>query len=241
MKQGRFAKFAEVCTHVCLVLAVALVLSACGEDRTGTIPNAADPFAGNGGQIPGNGRLDGSIASLMTGGVAMNLYDPSTGADNIAGLEDILKPTHYLYLPLVGNPLFKMDIKSGSGSTISERVYMSVESKTQAWAAAIAVVEGATLRTSTSLDMTFSDLYLTVRVIAAITTAGKLNGSIYYRNRSLTWNGSTWAANEQQCFASSSVPSSATGPACRDAYMSTSSTSVKKLGSFSANYTDWVK
>ncbi len=229
-----FGELAKFTARFITVLTVAFVLAACGEDRTGSIPQATDPNAGQGGNLPGFGNRSTSIPNLPNG-VEINLFNVST----YAGAEDILKPTHYLVPPVILSKV-QMNLKSNTGSSVAEKVWILIEDQDQGFVAEIPVVSAVTIRNSSSIDMTFSDNYLTVRIRGTI-SSGTLSGTIYYRNRVGSWSGSTWVPSEWQCIPRSNS-SLTIGAECRDGYMSTSNSSVKSLGTFvKTSFSSWAQ
>jgi hypothetical protein len=223
VKSRRIAKFASVCT----ALAVALVIAACGEDRTGTIPTPTNPEGGFGGNIPKFDR-NGNLLPDFSTGAQINVADITT----YSGVEDIMKPDLLVLTDtnsIVGNPLIRMDLNTSTTSTTAQKVFLFVEDAVGGWAAEIPEVKGTQRRTSTALDIIFSDDYLTVRVVGSI-SSGRLAANIFYRVR---------ATGEEQCLPRGTLD---IATPCRDAYMYTGNTSfVKRLGSFSATYANWLK
>lgn len=126
----------------------------------------------------------------------------------------------------------QLDITGGRSSTPGGTNYILVEDKQGGWVAQIPVFTGATSQTSTSLDMIFADDVLVTRAIATIGSNDSLVGSLYYRVR---------ASGDNQCKARPDAPQLDVITPCRDIYMDISSSGVKRLGTFRATYSSWLK
>lgn len=215
-----------------LVGILVLGLSACGgQDESITVPQPTDPTNQNDGgdldppTIPGP---DGRLPDL-TKAVPMLL------ADGLNGLTDIF---NFVVPPLVGDPLVLMNISGGRSNVVTGSILVVFEDAVGFGGAQLNSFEEVGVRTSNYIDMIFADDELVLRAVTFF-SGDDLNGTVYYRVRQ---------AGENQCkkiivncFGNPFCnPNPDVETPCRN-YMNLGNSAVEELGTFNANYADWVQ
>jgi hypothetical protein len=226
---------------ICMLMMLVLI-SACGEsEESGSIPTPEPPTTPQTVPFtpPVEPPVDPRIPDLRNA-VPIVLTD----SVNFSGLEDL---SQVIFLPIVGDPLVKINISDGRSQSVSGDVLVAFEDREGFWGAQLESFEQTGIRTSTQIDMIFADDELVIRVVGVI-VGNDLNGVVYYRQKQAEENecrkvvvtcdpvGPFFPAGNGSGSCDTTVDVSTP---CR-AYMSTSLSQVKQLGSFSATYSDWV-
>jgi len=169
-----------------------LLLVACGgEDKNGTVPQAADPNAGGNNPLPTvTPPTDNRLPEWVdrTGKITLVSSSDYSNLEKLFGI---------IYPPVVGDPKIAMDIDSTRSSGGIKKLYLGVEDDAgftyREWTA----IDTMSTRSSTYLDGYFLDDQMVVHVGGNISSSpAKVNGTIQFRVR---------ATGETQC-----VPSTVT-------------------------------
>ena len=234
-------------------VALAMFAACSSKDQSnGSVPAPANPAGGTQTTItvPNSGQ-NPNIPNL-TNANPINLVD-KTG---LSGLLDIAGGQ--VYPPLVGDPLIDMDITSAGGTAVNGSVLVSFEDSQEFWGAELPSFNGMGTALANSLDMTFADEDMVIRVIGSM-SGGTINGNVYYRirqsgdieceNVTVTCepNGTILASTRHGV--QRVVGHALSGSQCStyydtvtpcQQYVSTSNSQVKNLGSFEGTYSSWV-
>ena len=190
----------------------------------------------------------------MTNAVPIDLVDET----NLTGLKDIAEGQ--VYPPLVGDPLINMTITSGGGTVVNGQVLVAFEDSQEFWGAQLPSFNGMGVALANSLDMTFADEDMVIRVMGSINN-GTLDGNIYYRMRQ---SGDTECENVTVTCEPDGYIYATTGRGVRQLigfhsrddgqcntnydtvtpcqqYIDTTNSQVKQLGSFEATYSNWAQ
>lgn len=211
---------------------VALNIAACGGGSSSS-SSAPVPNANNGGGTlnnPGN-TVDPRLPNLSRA-LAINLTD-KTGYQ---GLIDIAK---LVVTPIVGDALIHLTLPNDRTTEVSSTVIVAFEDRVGFWGAQLSSFPGTAFRTSSSLDIIYSDSQLSLRVLAAMTSADQVFGRIYYRVRQ---SGETQCqkVTVTYCPPGQTCTPPDTATPCRK-YMELNNSSVKDLGSFSGKYSNFLQ
>lgn len=245
--------------------AMLLLTVACGSDNSQGLPTAPPPpGTGSGADLPTAGLPnDPRVPALLAKSVEISLTD----SVNFTGLQDLAKT---VFAPLV-QTFVAMEIVRGRETEVSGSILVGFEDSEGFWGALLNTFAGASQRSSTSLDMIFSDSELSVRMVSGLNADTMVSPTLYYRLRrsgekqcqaqTLTctqtqytcssWNWYTgqcnnWTSQEVQVDCST-VPGAPTPPTAEQlaaecrSYMNLGNSSVKKLGTFESKYSQWVK
>lgn len=207
-----------------LVCALCTLLVACGSDSQGTIPQAPAPTEPGTVSIPSAGTSTNSQIPDMTDAadVLLDHKKPYTELELLAGV---------IYGDLVGVPKLLPKITSGRETQATGSVWLTFEDEKGVWGTDIQSFPGTNTHSSSFLDMIFSDDKFVLRVQGGISSGTITSGRVYFRVRQ---------SGEKQCLENSS-PSVDTVTPCLS-YMDTSSSSVKRLGTFTkTGYLVWVE
>lgn len=230
-----------------LIVAVALlVISACGgEDEETGVPTPVPPTPTTP-QAPFTPapapELDSRLPDL-TNAVALRLDD----LVDLSGLKDIAKN---IFPPLVGDPLVRASISGGRDTKVEGEILLAFEDAEGFWGAIVPSYKDASFRVNDVVDMIFADDDLVVRLIGAI-TGEELSGKIHYRIPSETDDDCkrTLVTCEIVGPVQPGAPLPELPPECNQtvdnsaqcrAFMNTTETDVKLLGTFKTKYSNWV-
>ncbi len=248
-----------------VLTAVLLFAVACGKDNSQGLPTAPPP-PGTGGttDLPTAGLPnDPRVPALLAKAVEIKLVD----SVNFTGLQDLAQT---IFAPLV-QTFVALEIVRGRETEVSGSILVGFEDSEGFWGALLNTFAGASQRSSTSLDMIFSDSELSVRMVSGLNADTMVSPTLYYRLRksgekqcqtqSLTctqtqytctswdwYSGAckNWTSKEVEVDCST-VPGAPTPPTAAQlaaecrTYMNLGNSSVKKLGTFESNYSKWVK
>lgn len=214
-----------------------LFLVACGDTGSNTTGIPTSGGSGSGGTTPVTPDPTNPTPGLpdLSKSSAINLDDKINYSGLIAIAGNVVTP-------IVGDPRAVLKITNTTNLSVNGTLRLAFEDKAGFWWADMNSVEGTGVNTSSALDIIFSDNSLTIRIIAG-RSGNLLISNIYYRVRQsgetqclpvyCYVNGTPVPFGSQFC----PIPKPDTAGICRN-YISTTLSSVKKLGTFSASYND---
>lgn len=242
-----------------IVSLVLISLSACGgKDTTNTVPQAEDPNWGAQQPLPQTGpRVDARLPEWTKRSAPISLKVAGNYSD-LGAL--VLAPGDFVTLPIVGDPLIAMDIVGGTSTQVDGNLYLGIEDKDGfAWREWTSLKQ-MSFRNASVTDMWFMDDEVVVRATGPVGSDGKYKGDIDFRFRqsgetqcestTVTWcdyqpycrqpapNGGCYVPWEYYCVEQSRVDFDAA--ACQS-YMSSSNSSVRRLGKFEVMLSKWLK
>lgn len=237
------------------LLLIGFTIAACSNttQTSGSVPTPSNPASGTQTTLTVPTPSQNPNIPDLTNAVPINLVDKTS----YSGLMDI--SSGQVYPPLVGDPLIDMQLTSGGGTVVNGQVLVAFEDSQEFWGAELPSFNGMGTALANSLDMTFADEDLVVRVIGSI-SSGTLNGNIYYRVRqsgeiacenvtvTCELSGYIYATTSRgvrQLIGHSRDSSQCntnydTVTPCQQ-YVDTSNPQVKQLGSFEATYSNWAQ
>jgi len=228
-----------------LVLATLVLVSACAkETSTGGLQNS--PPDVNGGSLDPNSPLfDARLPALLAKSVEITPANATLFLSQISEMFRTVPNTTLVESAVV------IELNDWTSTTPVGNILVGIEEGTMFLGGLLpSVTEPVNTQSVNDLDMTFSDNELAVRVYAS-RFGDSLVGDIYYRVRGSettcfkktytckqTINGVTTTVDNSYC---SDIPGlqAADLAACKS-YMNLSSASVKKLGTFQTDYSNWA-
>lgn len=261
LRLRRLRKLKLNCWICTLLAACLLLISACGnKEETSGAPTVASPFTpGKEFNLPGT-TPDGRLPDLSR---ATDVF--LTDTVNYSALYDI---TYGTFFPIggtgsqiVGNVKAQGTIKddrtnfdaSIPGTLLEGKILIAFEDKAGFWGAELPIFPKAATRVGSSHDMIFADDEFVVRVIGSTGSGDAFSGTIYYRLRTNSDvvqyqypNGAYFTARPCTQVTVTCGGGNCPGYTQPDTrtkcvnYMSTSNSSVKKLGTFGGKYSSWV-
>ncbi|MEZ4752344.1 MAG: hypothetical protein R3B54_17440 [Bdellovibrionota bacterium] len=226
---------------------VVLFVAACGQSSSTTAPTPVPPgTTTNNSPFPDSNLLSNTNIPDLSKAVAVNLQDKV----NLTAIYDMVSD---FTPPLVSDPLVSMTLTK-SGVNVAGNILFSIEDELGFWGAIINSFGATGKFQNNVLDVIFSDDEMVMRTIGSV-SGNTLSGSLYYRMRAsgedqckpvtvycdvtLPSNWMPWWPSPElpaECNATPNVD-----PAC-SAYMNTSASAVKKVGTFvNTSFSNWVE